>query len=74
MAVLAQKGRSARVSDDHHQEKQYAQSDSLSGSEPWWIDPLDRVVRDESVAVSLLAARLVRASMCAARHECTDFW
>jgi hypothetical protein len=50
----------APVSDDRHQQKQDTQPDLHPMSEPWWIDHLDQVVRDEPAAVAGLSGTLAQ--------------
>jgi hypothetical protein len=49
-----------RVSDDRHHEQQDTQPDLHPMSKPWWIDHLDHVVRDKSVAVAGLSGTLAQ--------------
>jgi hypothetical protein len=50
----------ARVSDDRHQQKQHAQPELHPMRGPRWIDHLDQVVRDESVAIAGLSGTLAQ--------------
>jgi hypothetical protein len=50
----------ARVSDDRHHQQQGTQPDLHPVSEPRWIDHIDEVVRDESVAVAGLSSTLAQ--------------